>query len=293
LAGLIASVDAGDRADRLSQLWQRLAERAPQAAYEPAAREIREFFVRFPEHKDGDLLSAALARLHTANDAPGAAVLSWRRLLALYPNSALRSRAQKSIGDLYAEALRDPRAAIAVYQELVEKYPQAVEVQAALENSARLYDEKLKQHNLAVEQHERVVKTFPKTPASLRALKEIARLQRDRLGNPDEAIKTLLRLSAMHAGQDGVDALLLAARIARRDMKDSARQAALLHQVADDYASAKEAAQSLFDAADVYESDLGNTAKAIEVYKEMVTKYPADRLARKASDRQAKLSAAK
>ena len=285
--------DAADKSDRLSAIWQKVAEKAPDAFYEPAADEIRDFFVRFPDHKENDKLQASLARLHAANDKPAAAVVSWRKLLALYPESGLRSKAQLAIGDLYSDPLRDAKRAIDAYQELIAQYPKSPEIQPALENSARLFDEKLKQYDLAVQMDEQIVKTFPKTAASLKALKSIARLQRDRLNKPDEAIKTLQRLSKMHGGQDGVDALLLSAEIARRDLKDYGREATLRHQVSDDFAAAKEAPQALYDAAGVYEDDVKDLAKAIATYKEVSTAYPTHKLARKASDRAAKLAAAK
>ncbi len=292
LSALPESLEGADTVDRLSQVWRRVADRAPDALYEPVVRGIDDLFARDPGRGDTDELLQALARLHAANGEPASALLSWRKLLALCPASMLRPVAQMSIGDLYADALRDPRAAIAAYQELAEKFPRAIQVQSALEKSAALFENKLHQYDLAVEQLERVVTLFPNTPASLRALQSIARLQRDRLNNPDAAIKTLQRLSKMHGGQDGVKALLLAAEIARRDLKDSGRQAALLHQVADDYPAAQQSPEALYDCAGVWE-DAGNTVKAIEVYKEVATKFPSDRYARKASDRVAKLSAAK
>jgi len=293
LNDLAFAPDAADKADRLSALWSRAADTAPDALYEPVAVEIRDFFVRFPDHKDNDKLQAALARLHAANDKPAAAVLAWRKLLALYPESALRPQAQKSVGDLYADALRDPKKAIDAYQDLIANYPQAPEVLGALDSSARLFEDKLRQYDLAVEMDEKIVKLFPKTAGSLKALKAIARLQRERLSKPDESIKTLLRLSAMHGGQDGVDALLLAADVARRDLKDYNREAQLRVQVSADYAAAKEAPQALYDAAGVYEDDAKDGAKALELYHEVANKYPSHKLAKKASDRAAKLSAGK
>lgn len=291
LSALVTPPGTAGTADRLSALWRKVAERAPDALYEPVAAEIRDFTVRFPGHPDGDELQAALAGLHAANDKPAAALLSWRKLLSLFPDSPLLPRARMAVGDLYAGALRDPKKAIDAYQELVEKHPAAPEVLAALENSARLFDEKLRQYSLAVEMHERVVKLFPKTPASLKSLKSIAKLQRDRLGAAEAAVKTLMRLSSMHGGQDGVDALLQAANYARKDLKDFSRQAELLRKVSDDYAGADEAPQALYDSAAVYESSLKDSAKAIELYKEVASKFPSHKLARKGADRAAKLAA--
>ncbi len=288
---LVKLPETSDKADRLSALWQKVAALAPDALYEPVAEQIRDFSVRFPAHKDGDKLQASLARLHAANDKPAAAMLSWRKLLALYPDSASRPQAQMAIGDLYADSLRDPKKAIDAYQELVEKYPKSPEVLAALDSSARLFDDKLRQYALSVEMHERIVKLFPKTPASLKSFKAIVKLQRDRLGAADDAVKTLLRLSSMHGGQDGVDALLQAADYARRDLKDFSRQAELLRKVSDDYAGAKEAPQALYDAGGVYEDALKDKAKAIELYKEVGTKFPSHKLAKRAGDRASKLEA--
>jgi TolA-binding protein len=291
LNDLVKLPETSDKADRLSALWQKIAQLAPDALYEPVAAEIRDFGVRFPGHKDGDKLQASLARLHAANDKPAAAMLAWRKLLAMYPESALRSTAQMSIGDLYSDSLRDPKKAIDAYQELIEKYPKAPEVQAALENSARLFDDKLRQYALAVEMHERIVKLFPKTPASLKSLKAITKLQRDRLSASEDAVKTLLRLSSMHGGQDGVDALLQAADFARRDLKDYPRQAEILRKVSNDYAGAQEAPQALYDAAGVYEDTIKDNAKAIELYKEVVSKFPSHKYAKKSADRVTKLEA--
>ena len=293
LNDLVNVPDADSKADRLSALWSRVAEKAPDALYVPVSAEIQDFLVRFPDHKDNDKLQGALARLHAANDKPAAAVLAWRKLLALYPDSALRPQAQMAIGDLYADALRDPKKAIDAYQQLIASYPQAPEVLDALQGSARLFEEKLKQYDLAVEMDEKVVKLYPKTPGSLQALKSIARLQRDKLSKSDEAVKTLLRLSAMHGGQEGVDALLQAADIARRDLKDYAREAGLRRQVSTDFNTAKEAPGALYDAAGVYESDLKDNAKAIELYKEAASKYPSDKYGKKSAARAEKLAAAK
>ncbi len=293
LNDLASTIESAAKADRLSDLWQRAALMAPDSFYEPLADEIRSFSARYPLHAEGDKLQAALARVHAANAKPAAAALAWRKLLALYPASPLRPIALKSLGDLYADALRDPKKAIDAYQDLIANYPQAPEVLAAYESSARLFEEKLKQYDLSVDMHEKIVKGFPKTAGSLKSLKAIARLQRERLAKPDAAIKTLQRLSAMHAGQDGVDALLLAADVARKDMKNYKAEAELRQQIAADYPAAKETPEALYDAAVVYEEDVKDGGKALETYREVQSKFPNDKYGKKAISRADKLAAVK
>ena len=274
LNDLVKLPETSDRADRLSALWRKVAELAPDALYEPVAAEIRDFTVRFPSHKDGDRLQSALARLHAANDKPAAALLSWRKLLVLYPESASRSAAQMAIADLYADSLRDPKKAIDAYQELHRDVSEgargagrARELRPALRRQAPPIRARCRD---AREDREDVPED---TPASLKSLKSIAKLQRDRLGSCEDAVKTLLRLSAMHGGQDGIDALLQAADFARRDLKDYPRQAEILRKISNDYTGAKEAPQALYDAAGVYEDTIKDNAKAIELYKEVSIKF--------------------
>ncbi|MBI3565222.1 MAG: tetratricopeptide repeat protein, partial [Elusimicrobia bacterium] len=145
LNDLVAPVDAPEKSDRLSAVWQKAAATAGDALYEPLAEEIRDFMVRFPGHADGDKLQAALARVSAANEKYAAAALGWRRLLALYPDSPLRPLALKSLGDVYADNLRDYKKAIDAYQQLIADHPQAPEVLAALESSDKLFEERLKQ----------------------------------------------------------------------------------------------------------------------------------------------------
>ena len=165
LSDLVKLPESSDKADRLSSLWQRVADTAGETLYQPALEEIRDFVVRFPAHKDADKLQAALARLQGVDGKAAASMLAWRKLLAMCPNSPLRAQAQMAMGDLYADSLRDPKKAIDSYQELVEKYPKAPEVLGALERSAQLFDDKLRQYDLAVEMHERIVKNFPRPRA--------------------------------------------------------------------------------------------------------------------------------
>lgn len=253
LGELVRLPELPDKADRLSALWRKVADQLGETLYEPAAEEIRDFSVRFPGHRDGDKLLAALARLHGANGKAAAALLSWRKLLALHPASPLRAQAQMAAGDLYADALKDPRRAIDAYQDLVERHPKSPEVLGALERSAQLFEAKLRQYDLAVEMNEKIVALFPKTAASLKALQSIARLQRDRLSKPGEAAETLVRLSQMHGGQEG--------------------------------------AEALYEAAGICEDELKDAAKAISLYGEVSSLYSSHKLAKKAADRAAKLGA--
>lgn len=279
---VVKTPEAKDTADRLAFLMLKLSADLGSALYEPAVAEIRRFQVRFADYREADRIQWALAQLHEKADRHAAALLAYRKILAVYPTSAYRPKAQFAVGVLYAEKLKDYKKAIDAFQEVVAQYPDAPEVLQALERSAELFADRLKQHELAVEMYEKIIALFPKTEAALKAFRAAAKLQRDRLSQPGDAIKTLRRLAEMFPPPPAVEALRDAAAIARRDLKDYNLEIELRKKLAADFAAVKEAADELFAAAEVYEDDLKDAAKAIETYKDVAAKFPGSRAAKRA-----------
>ncbi|MEK7858960.1 MAG: tetratricopeptide repeat protein [Elusimicrobiota bacterium] len=288
VAGLAVAPEKGDQAQRLAQLVWGLAETGAEALYEPAVAEVRRFQARFPGHPAADKIQWSLAGLHAKNHKTSEALLAYRKLLAVYTASALRPQAFDAVGGLYAEQLRDPRQAIKAYEELVAQYPKSELVMSALEKSSALYADKLKEYASAVRLDNEIIKLFPKTDGALRAFQHEAKLQRDRMDLPEDAVATYRRLAIQFGAPDAVDALQNAADVARRSLKNYKLEAELRRKVAQDYPEAKTAADQLFAAAGIFESDLQDEEKAMEVYREVAVKFSGHRAAQKANERVAK-----
>jgi TolA-binding protein len=288
LMALAKSPDAEDKAERLAVLVYGLAEKSGDALYEPAAAEIRRFQVRFPDYKSNDRILWSLAQLHLADGKNAAALMTYRELLS-YQGSPYREKSQFATGELFSDKLKRYKDAVDTFQAFIEQYPDSAQVLEALQRVAVLYADRLDQAPLAVETLERIITLFPKTDGALRAFNEEAKLQRGRLKSPEDALKTYLRLAEEFRYPQAAEALMNAADVARRDLKDFKREVELRSKIAADFPLVKEAPEQLFQAAEVTEDDLKDVDGAVKLYQDVATKFPRTKQGKKAADRASKL----
>lgn len=288
LSDLAVSPDADHASERLGVLWHRLAQEAPGSLERILEKEIPRFITRFPGYPSGDQLLADLAALRAEHARPAAALLAHKKILAHYPASELRAQSCWSVGDLY-EKLKDYEKAIAAYQAAADQYPKSPEALPSLEAAARLLEEKEKRFELAAEFHGRIITDFPKNPAALKSYKAKARLELDELSRPAVAIKTYERMAQDFHTPDGFEALRQAAHIARKDLKNYRLEADYRRKAAVEFADHEDAAAELFAAGGIFEDDLKDWDNAAAAYRELAVKFPKHKLARKASDRLARL----
>lgn len=278
-----------EASERLGELWNRLTAAAAGPLEKPLEKELLRLQARFPDNPQGDRVVNDLALLRAVNSKHSASLLSYKKLLALYPDSALRPQAQWSLGEGY-ERIKEYDRAIDAYQSLIAQYPQTPQVLPAMEATARLLEDKKRSYDLALEVHEKIIASFPKNQGALKSFRAKARLERDKLKKSAEAVKTLQALTTQFGAQDGFDALRDAAAIARKDLKDYQLEADLRVRASKDYEDLKDAADELYSAAEIYANDLEDPAKAAATYKEVVAKFPTHKLAKKAESRLAKMA---
>jgi TolA-binding protein len=251
---IAAPSDAADRGERLIVLAERLSGKLGDSLHGPALALAASIERRYPEHAAGDRLALAEGKLYEQGEDWQGALLSYRKLLTLYPSSPLRPQALWAQGALLAERVKDHRAAAAVFRQLADSYQQSPEALPALERAAQLTADKLKQPEQAVETYKVLVQRYPGTEAARRGLEAQAKLERGKLNSPAAAAKTLESLS-------------------------------------EQYPSHPEAPEALYDAAGIYEGDLKDMDKAVAMYKKVAQKFPSSKLAGKATQRAAKLEA--
>ncbi len=251
--GLVKRSQAEGAADRLSAMLQGVVEGLGDALYRPTLRELRAFQVRFPDYARADAVQWSLAQLYERHEDYAAAVLAYRELLAVYPDSEHHPEALFALGGVYAEHLKEYKKAIDAYQELVREFPDHALALAALQATSRLFSDKLEQYELAVEVDGSIIEKFPKTAGALQALQD-------------------------------------AAAIAHRRLKDYKKEVALREQIASDFpADAELAAEQLYEAGGVYEDDLNDVDSAIKTYQDDFSRFEKTKYGRKAGERAEKL----
>lgn len=288
LGALAKSPEAEDKVERLAALVYGLAEKSGDVLYDAAAAEIRRFQVRFPDYKDNDRVLWSLAQLHLANGKYAAALMTYRELLA-YQGSAYREKAQFATAELFADKLKRYKEAVDAYQAFLEQYPDSLLVPDVLQRSALLYADKLDQAPLAVETYERIIKLYPKTESALKAFNAQAKLQREKLKDSDAAIKTYVRITEQFRYPQAAQALMSAADLARKDLKDYKREVELRAKIAEDFPLVKEAPEQLYQAAGVLEDDLKDLDSAVKMYQDVASKFAESKQGKKAGERANKL----
>ena len=269
------------------------ASQAGEAYYEPLAAEFRAFFNRFPDFSRSDSLRLALADLHRKKGKYLAARLDCEKTIRLYPSSALLARAKMSLAGLLADNLKDYDKAIEAYRDIAASFPGADEAWAAYSRLPALA-ERQKKYELAVEVHEKIIELYPDRPETLNSYKAEARLLREDLKKFTEAVAVLNRLADKYKGESVkcIDALLLAAEIYRKDLKDAEGEVKMYDRIAAEYEADPQAPKALYAAGDVY-SKAKDGEKAREYYQKILEKYPDNPLSKKAEGRVASIISGK
>jgi tetratricopeptide (TPR) repeat protein len=258
--------------------------------YEPMRLEFVEFLRRYPGHPSEGEITLLLAQLHAQNGVHSNAILINKGILATSNDDALKSRAQMSIGDTLASALKDYDGAVEAYRVVTAKYAAYPAAGEAYVKMAKILDENLKQPGLALETLDKIVQNYPKSDAALQAFLEQSRIEKDRNKDYGKAIKALQGLADMFPGDRCVQPLKDAAALAGDYLKDQAMQALLLERAASEAPGHKDAPQALWDAAQLYEKDLANLQAAKLDYARIVKNYSSHPLSKKARKQLDKLS---
>ncbi len=277
--------EARDAAVNVSSLLEKLSAQAGEAYYEPLTAEFRAFFNRFPDFAKSDLLRLALADLHRKKGKYLAARLDCEKMIQLYPSSALLARAKLSLAGLLADNLKEYDKAIEAYRDIAASFPGADEAWAAYSRLPALAERQSK-YELAVEIYGKIIELYPDKPEALNSYKAEARVLRENLKKFPEAVAVLNRLADKYKGESVkcIDALLLAAEIYRKDLKDAEGEVKMYDRIAAEYEADPQAPRALSAAGEVY-SKVKDGEKAREYYQKILDKYPDNPLAKKAEGR--------
>lgn len=282
-----------DAAGNVSAMLEKFSAQAGEAYYEPLTAEFRAFFNRFPDFAKSDSLRLALAGLHQKKGKYLAARLDCEKTIQLYPSSALLGRAKMTLAALLADNLKDYDRAIEAYRDIAASFPGSDEAWTAYGRLPALA-EKQKKYELAVEIYEKIIELYPDKPEALNSYRSGARVLREDLKKFPEAVAVLNRLADKYKGESVkcIDALLLAAEIYRKDLKDAEGEVKMYDRIAAEYEADPQAPKALYAAGDVY-SKAKDGEKAREYYQKILEKYPDNPLSKKAEGRVASIISGK
>lgn len=280
-----AAGKVGDRASLNYRLIKGLYKIEADELYGIFIDECRDFMRRSPTSAKVDEVQLLMSDLYRRNEKPHQAIAGYDKVLAVYPESALRPAARLNIGHVRYQNFEEYEQAIRDYQRVADDYPETPEVLVAYKNMAKISEEKLKRYPSAIFYHEKIVEKYPGTDHALEAFYSIARLYETKLKGYRMAVKAYKRVADMFPGKEAVEALHRAAEIAEKRLKDYPQTISLYELFVQRYPQHEKAPEALFQVGEIYEKRLKDTQKAIDAYKRIASNWPDSGEAREAQEK--------
>ena len=282
------SADEKTPAQRQAQALFALSKLSGRNFYEPAAEAFEEFFVAYPNYESSDLVELWYGDLHRVNGNYLAAISQYKKAGELYPKTPYRAASLRLIGDIYADNLKDTANAMGTYTQVLREFPGSSETGIVYKHMAIL-DENNKQYDSALINYDKAIELLGSAPAAYEAYQGKADVY-TKTKNYDAAYNTLHQMSNVFSASESysMDALLKAAELARKKMRDQNKYIQSLEKALLSHPQSPKAPQLMYDLGRAYEQQ-NRDAQAAEMYRKLIISHPTDKIASSAQSRLSRL----
>ena len=256
--------------------------------YEPVNDLFDAFFLSYPNSKLTDKLTLLQGDWHRQNGNYNAAVLAYKKVNELLPDTPYKAASLRMTADVYAGDLEDYETAAALYAQVLKQYPDSNETGVVYKHLA-VMEENRKDYAAAMGWYDKAIAALGQRPAAYEAWTGKADvLQKNK--DYQAAYNTLLQAAELFKEDESkyVSALEQAAELAQHRLKNPSLRAGALEKVLLAYPAAQSAPQVLYDLGYTYEQ-MGKNAQAEETYKRLIINYPTDKYASRAQSRLSRL----
>lgn len=256
--------------------------------YAPAAAAFESFFERFPDYEQNDKVELWYGDLHRANGNYLAAIAQCQKVFKLYPETPYRAASMRLTGDIYAD-MKDTTKAMNAYAQVLRDFPQSSERGIVFKHMGML-EENNKQYDAALMDYNKAIELLGKTNAAYEAYYGKADVYK-KTKSFDEAYEALQTTATAFRNDEYkyVKALMDAAQVARKNLKDDTKYVQSLEKALIAYPKSAYSGEIMYELGVVYEKQ-GNTRKAADLYRRLILDNPTDKMAAKAQKRLSKLS---
>lgn len=283
-----ASAQAQSLPARQAEALYALSKLGGREFYPAAVQAFEQFFTLYPNYSGNNEVELWYGDLHRTNGSYLAAIAQYKKADTLYPNSPYKAASLRLIGDIYADNLKNTAAATEAYTRVLHLFPDSSETGIVYKHMAIL-DENNKQYDSALINYDKAIELLGTAPSAYEAYR----------GKADVYVKTKQYAQAyqtLHqtatAFQDdkakAAQALMQAADIARKKLKDNAKYIQSLEKAVLLQPTAHENAARMYDLGLAYEKS-GKTAQAQEIFKKLILQFPTSKYASSAQSRLARL----
>jgi len=241
------------------------------------------FFAQYPSYAQNDKMILQYGDWHRQNGNFLAAVLEYKKVYELYPNTVYKAASLRMTADVYASDLKEYEVAMGLYEQVLKQYPSSAEHGIVYKHLAMMQENR-KEYESSLAYYEKAIAALDKKPEVVEAWQ----------GKADVLIKTKEYRSAYDTLLKGaetttnetayVNMLSQAADLAERRLKEPALETAAIEKILLVYPQTHKAPELMYKAAACYEKQ-GKKNQAIELYKRLIIHYPTEKYASKAQGR--------
>ncbi len=273
---------------RKAALLTHLVQSNLQRIYQPVCELFEDFFTQYPSDKQLDKLILQYGDWHRQNGNFLAAVLEYKKVYELFPDTVYKAASLRLAADVYASDLKEYDTALSLYEQVLKQYPDSSETGTVYKHLA-LMQENRKEYASALAYYDKAINTLGTQPSVYEAWQGKA----DVLAKTKQyqaAYDSLVKGATVAESDEKTYVAMLnqAAGIAKKKLKNPALQTAALEKILSKYPQTHRAPEFLYEAASSYEKQ-GKSAQAIKLYKQLIIHYPTDKYASRAQGRLSKL----
>ena len=274
--------------DKQAILLEGLVQADLEGLYEPVCELFENFFVQYPAFKQLDKMTLLYGDWHRQNGNFYAAIVEYKKVNELMADTPYKAASLRMTADIYAMDLKDYDTASTLYNQVLTKYPDSAERGIVYKHLA-IMEENRKDYPAALSYYQKAIEDLGNQPAAYEAWTGKADVS-VKTKQYQQAYDTLMNGAAQFSAAEKpcVDMLQQAAEIARRRLKDPAKQVAALDKIIMLFPQNHQAPQVMYELAAAYEK-LEKTQSAVQLYKQLVINYPTDKYAARAQSRLNKL----
>lgn len=285
---LAVNTEGMNRQQQQAALLETLVKGNLTDTYGPVNDLFNEFFIAYPDSELTDKMTLLQGDWHRQNGNFNAAILAYKKVNELFPNTVYKAASLRMTADVYAGDLEDYEAAATMYNQVLKQYPDSAETGVVYKHLA-VMEENRKDYAAALAWYDKAINALASRPAAYEAWigkAEVLQKNKDYQGS----YRTLIQAADLFKGDEGkyVSALSKAAELAQRRLKNPSLRANALEQILAAYPATQQAPEVLYDLGYTYEQ-LGKNAQAEETYKRLIINYPTDKYASRAQSRLSRL----
>lgn len=273
---------------RKAELLTRLVEANLQDMYVPVCELFEEFLAQNSTYPQADKVTLLLGDWHRQNGNYPAAVLEYRKVYELFPQTVYKAASLRLEADVYGNELKEPARAAVLYKQILKTYPDTSE-RGIIYKHLAILEENRKNYTAALENYNQAISFLGAQPSAYEAWQGktdvLLKLKQYRA-----AYDNLVKGADVFASDENkyVSMLSRAADIMVKYFENPALETAALDKILLAYPQTHQAPQFMYQAGQAYEKQ-EKKDQAIDIYKRLVINYPTDKYASRAQRRLNKL----